>query len=191
MLDPDLREPLAGESYKKAPSREGRKERREGRKERRGRKRTKKQLDGIIQVLDDIGLPALKITKADVKTLEQIQQVTQVQCQLERLKDVEAEIVEREKWNYDASAELFKLARRTNRMPFKTRAQVLEGASAVDSKNKGRPTPKGKERALAEEDLDSKRAIYRLLPLGATDSLSGKSGKSTGTAVHPTNAATP
>jgi hypothetical protein len=77
---------------------------------RRERKRTQEQLDHLAELMGEIGLADVEISKDDIKDLEHIQEVARTQSQLERLKDIEAEIVETQRWNFQASKALLELA---------------------------------------------------------------------------------
>jgi hypothetical protein len=98
------------------------------------------------------------------------------------MKDIEAEIVETEQWNLEASKELLELALKQEKMPFESQAELFNLHPTADDGNHaeqsvpGPSSAKGKERA---EDLSvMKRAIYHLLPAQATDSWLGMSRKS-------------
>ena len=158
-------------------------------------KRSRKQLDHLAKLLDELGVPDIKPSKEDMQDLEHIDRLTQAQMQLERLKDIEAEIVDTQRWNHDASKELLNLALKGKRIPFETRREMYDllptandlpastSGEVTESKGKSfwEPSPavtwtgktqssspsKGKERAV---DQSQKRSIYHLLPEDAEES---------------------
>jgi hypothetical protein len=89
-------------------------------KKKKTTKRSKKQLERLVSILDDMHLPDITPTKIDVDDLELVDRLTQAQNELERLKDLEAEIVNTSKWNHDASEELLSLTLKAKRIPFGT-----------------------------------------------------------------------
>jgi hypothetical protein len=153
-------------------------------------------------LLDEIGVPDIKLTKIEVQDLEHIDQLTQAQNQMERLKDIEAEIVDTSKWNHDASKDLLNLTTTGSRIPFETRPELFNlcptANDQTSSKGKGKraegtadslknvsegigsitpnqdPPSKGKGRAVGCQ----KRSIYHLLPEDAKESWLGLPGES-------------
>lgn len=126
--------------------------------------------------------------------LEQIEQLTQIQSQLERLKDIKGEIVESERWNHEAAKELLKLALKTGHIPFESCANAFDLHPTANDGNQSHPldpsTPKktgmttklgqtstkGKEWATGQPMM--KRAIYHLLSDMAKESWLGLPCKS-------------
>ena len=141
-------------------------------------RRTQAVLDQLAAHLDTMHLPDITPTPQDVKDLEVIDNLTQAQNQLERLKAIETEIVENQKWNHDASQELLNIAMKTKRILFGTRPDgdgATTGDHVKEEVGEGHPSKKkksskGKER---EETCESpSQFIYNLLPDDAKETLS-------------------
>jgi hypothetical protein len=121
------------------------------------------------------------MSKTDVEQLQHLQHLNQAQMQLERLKDIEAEIIEREKWNHDASKALLELTLKRGRIPFESRGEGFDFRPTqpegnVDGRNiSAESSAKGKQRA--EEQPDRRRAIDQLLPADGKKSWLGKLSK--------------
>jgi hypothetical protein len=143
--------------------------------------RSKKQLEQLASILDELEIPDITPTKVDMDDLELIDNLTQAQSELERLIDIEAEIVNNSKWNHDAAEALIALSSKAKRIPFGTRAELfdLRPTSTTDTKEQGtgqgssKPSTKGKER---EVDPPQRRSIYNLLPADAKDTWLRSSG---------------
>ena len=84
--------------------------------------------------------------------------LTQAQAQIEQVKAVEAEIVEREMWNYDAAIQLGTLATTLKKIPFTSRAELFNLRPTSSDPPSLR---KGKECAGGNS---TKQAIYHMLP---------------------------
>jgi hypothetical protein len=166
---------------------------------------TPEEMSRLQTLLAEMNIPDIKLSEVDRQDLEHIDKLTQTQLQLERLKDIEAEIVETEKWNHDAAKDLLDLALKENRIPLPTRSELFDlrptAMEVTRSKVEGTlgksPTEPftGKtsggdnEGAIAdggvltskgkERAADAqKRSIYHLLPEDAKGSWLLASGKS-------------
>ena len=146
-------------------------------KEKKKRKQPKEQLDRLVSILDDMDLPDITPTKVDLDDLELLNNLIQAQNELERLKDIEAEIVNTSKWNHDASEALLSLSSKAKRIPYGTRSELfdLRPTGRPDRKELGtgqastsKTSTKGKERE-ANPGPPAKRSIYNLLPVDAED----------------------
>ena len=89
-------------------------------------KKTQDQVDRLALLLEELGIPDIKPSKEDEQDLEHINQLAQAQIQLERLMDIEAEIVDTQRWNHDASKGLLNLALVGKRIPFETRSEIFD-----------------------------------------------------------------
>jgi hypothetical protein len=64
---------------------------------------SKERLDHLSGLASTLGLPDITMSDKDVEDMDQIDQLTVAQAQIERLINLENETVEREKWNHDAA----------------------------------------------------------------------------------------
>ena len=70
-------------------------------------------LERLIELTNELDIVApqsTQLTKEDRQDLALFDRLTQAQAQIEQVKAVEAEIVDRETWNYDAAIQLGTLA---------------------------------------------------------------------------------
>jgi len=88
-------------------------------------RRLKEELEHIVSILDELDLSNITPTKVDMNDLELIDNLTQAQNRLERLKDIKAEIVNNSKWNHDAAEALLDLTSKAKKIPFGTWAELF------------------------------------------------------------------
>jgi hypothetical protein len=99
-------------------------------------------------------------------------QLTSSQIMVQRLLALEAEVVERESWNFDASAKLIEVADEMGRIPFGTASEIFDLQPTMTS-------AKGKERAAEQPPQgEEKRSIFHLFPKDAKASWVRTPGKS-------------
>jgi hypothetical protein len=166
---------------------------------------TPEEMSRLQGLLEEMNIPDIELSEVDRQDLEHIDKLTQTQLQMERLKDIEAEIVETEKWNHDAARDLLDLVLKEKRIPLQTRSELFDlrptamevtssklegtlGSSRTELITSG--TSGGdNERAIADGEGSTskgkeraaevtKRSIYHLLPEDAKGTWLPTSGKS-------------
>lgn len=173
MLDPALRHASGS-----GPSPKRKDKKKKGNQERR----SKEELERIVSILDELDLPNITPTKGDLDDLELIDNLTQAQNGLERLKDIEAEIVNNSKWNHDAAEALLGLTSKAKKIPFGTRAELFDLVPTVEQviqepsigQGPSKISTKGKER---EANPSQRRSIYNVLPADGEDTWLRSPGK--------------
>ena len=116
----------------------------------------------------DLVAPATpNLTEEDRQDLALFDQLTQAQAQIQRIKGVEAEVVESETWNYDAAIQLGTLATTLKEIPFSSRPVLFD---LPPTPSDPPPSKKGKKRA---EGNSTKQAIYNVFSENASQAWFG------------------
>jgi hypothetical protein len=122
----------------------------------------------LFQLSKDLGYPDIGPEEEELMDdLDLFNQITQGQAELERLSDIEAEILETQKWNYDAAVQLLNVAVGANNIPFGTRAELFDLKPTAEEEISKKRKRKGKEKEKEDDGTEaggSKRAIFNLSP---------------------------
>ena len=143
----------------------------------------KEQLDHLSGLASTLGLPDITMSDKDVEDLDQIDQLTVAQAQIEHLIDLEKETVEREKWNHDVVEELIALSLAREEIPFDKRADLFDlrptAEDSPPSSPNGMAQTKSQARKGKEHMVDERQpkwSTYQLLPMEAKEAWLGGRG---------------
>jgi len=129
-------------------------------------------MNDLFKLSKDLGYPEIKPEEEDfLDDLDLYNQITQGQAEVERLSDIETEILETQMWNHDAGVQLLNVALGANDIPFGTRAELFNlkptAEQETSKKWKGKGKEKEKETETETEGTEAggnKRAIFNLSP---------------------------
>jgi len=116
----------------------------------------------LIEISKKLGYPDIEPEGEELlDDLDLFNQISRGQAELERMSDIEVEILETQKWNYDAVVQLLNVALGAKNIPFGTRAELFDLKPTAEEK----PSRKGKEKEKEKTEASgSKRAIFNISP---------------------------
>jgi hypothetical protein len=117
-----------------------------------------------------------------LKDLTEFDKITLAQAQVEQIKEFEAEIVETEKWNHDASVDLLTLATTLQKIPYGTYDELFDARPSANETMKAR-IRKGKQRE--DDPMRRKRSPYNMLPVETQETWLGRRKQNDGFIYNP------
>ena len=135
-------------------------------------------LERLAHNLDLITPQSPFLSEDDRHDLALFDLLVRAQARIQQAIGVESEIVETEKWNFDAIKELLELTHITSSIPFGKRTDLFDLKPMCGDPSTAETVPpgKGKQHSLAER-ASHKRSIYHTLPDEEKLSWAGSYGK--------------
>lgn len=145
-----------------------------GGKRRQVPKLPQERLDHLVQLAKDLGTPYVQLSAADIDDLQRIDQLTQAESQIERLKEIEGQTVETEKWNHDCVVELLSLSLTQHEIPFGRREELFDLLPTADDPPPSTEATTNAGSSRKGKETAQKRSLYHHLPTEVKEAWLGK-----------------
>lgn len=118
------------------------------------------------------------LSEEDRHDLALLDKLTQTHTRLQQVLALETEIVETEKWNFDAVTQLLDLAKRISRIPFASRSAIFDlEPTAAEPESSALPGLASKGKGRLKEEVPKKKSVYHMIPNDARKGWAGSSGE--------------